>query len=195
MLFIIVWIPLLILGDYNCGMDQILFPSRMGQTRLMRAKMCIGCLISITITIVMTAIQWAFFTMRWDFGQLDIPIQSLSGFETSHVQCSIAQCIFIGGILRVFAVIALVFLLCILSAWIRKEAITITIAASIIICSAIGFSKYANLSALSIYATLSGAAAFKHLDANGEIILLVSLFLKVLLYGVTAKKLLARKRQ
>lgn len=133
MLFIIVWTPLLILGDYNCGMDQILFPSSMGQTRLMCAKICIGCLVGIIITLAMTAIQWGLFTLRWDFGELDIPIQSLSGFEASHVQWSIALCLFIGSVLRLFAVIALVFLLCILSAWIRKEAITITIATSIII--------------------------------------------------------------
>lgn len=193
MLFILIGIPLLILDDYNCGMTQILFPSRMGQIRIMCAKICVGSFICIIVTTILTTMQWILFSLRWDFGQLDIPIQSLTGFETSGVKGTIGQYLLLGGVLRVFAVIPLSFLICFISAYIRKETVVITSSVSIITCSAAISSKYTNLSSILIYTPLSGISALQQLNTRDYAFLLVGLCIKTILYGFLAGKVLFRK--
>ena len=181
-------LPLLMLGDANCGMEQILFPTITGQKRITLAKLLTACSVSAALMLLCTLLQWGIFSVRWDFGTLAVPVQSLTGFGSCTIKSSISGCMILFGIIRILAAPAAALLLCLLSVLIRKEPAAITAWAVLIGCSAILASKISVFPVFSLYSALSGLSAAKTLSGVDAGFLIFFLILKtgLLLCGTCA---------
>lgn len=71
------FIPMLMLGDKNCGMEQILFPTSTGRKNIVSSKLIVAITVSLFITTVCIVIQGIVMGIRWNFGLLNVPIQSI----------------------------------------------------------------------------------------------------------------------
>ena len=57
-------VPMLMLGDRKCGMEQILYPTATGKAVLIRAKLLAAVTISTMLTTVCAVLQWAIISLR-----------------------------------------------------------------------------------------------------------------------------------
>lgn len=187
-------IPLFMLGDAICGMEQILFPTATGRKTIVVAKLLAAVTIGIGVTVVCSVVQWAIISAQWDLGRLDVPIQSISGFEQCTVDISAKSCILLFGAIRILAAPAASLMLCALSVIIRKEPAIIATAAILIGASAFAAGKYPLLSAYCLFSALGGietAASYSLMDI---LLLVVVLLLKIFLFGVIVQMFVNKKR-
>ena len=187
-------IPMLMLGDTNCGMEQILFTTATGRKTIVRAKLLAAVSIGFGVTAICSVLQWTIMSARWDFGKLDIPIQSISGFESCTVNISVKECILLFGVIRILSAPAVALMLCALSSLIRKEPAIIASAAILIGSSAFTAERFMSLSPYCLFSAFSGIGAAVSYSV-ADILLLVSiLLLKILLLAIIAQMLANKKR-
>ena len=191
MLFLV---PMLMLGDTNCGMEQILFPSATGRNTIICSKLLVAASIGIAVTTVCSVLQWMVFGLRWDFGALNIPIQSITGFEECKVRISVRAGIILFGMIRVLASPALAMLLCALSSFIRKEPAIIVAGAMIIGISRFLVNKFTSLSVFFLFSSISGIGAIKSYSAPDIVFLLLFLAIKTALLGCIAQVVATSRR-
>lgn len=191
MLFLV---PMLMLGDANCGMEQILFPSATGKHTIVCSKLLVAATLGIAVTAVCSVLQWGIFGLRWDFGALNVPIQSITGFEECTVHISVRSCIFLFGVIRILSAPAVAMLLCVLSSLIRKEPAIIATGAIVIGISAFLANKFTSLSVFFLFSTISGIGAVKLYTAPDILFLLLFLAIKTALFGCLAQSAATKKR-
>lgn len=170
--------PMLMLGDASCGMEQILFPTVIGKRVIMRAKLLAAYTISAGLTAICTLLQWSIMSMRWNLGELNIPIQSITGFEDCMVQASVITCILIFAAIRILAASMLSLLICLLSILIRKETAVVSITAILIAISAFLSDQNRYLSICSMFNGMHGINAMKGYVTVDILCLVVVLLLK-----------------
>lgn len=190
MLFLV---PMLMLGDAECGMEQILFPSATGRNTIICAKLLVAATVGIAVTTVCSVLQWLIMGLRWDFGALNVPIQSITGFAECTVRISVRSCILLFGVIRMLSAPAAAMLLCVLSAFIRKEPAIIAAAAILIGISAFLAEKFTSLSIFFLFSALSGIGAAKLYTAADIVFLVFFLAVKTGLLGCAAQSAAARK--
>lgn len=66
-------IPMLMLGDKNCGMEQILFPTSTGRKAIVCSKLLVGATIGLSMTAVCSALQFIIMALRWDWRKNIMP--------------------------------------------------------------------------------------------------------------------------
>lgn len=194
LLCIALLVPLLMLGDKNCGMEQILFPTVTGQARIVRAKLLAACVTGVAVTAVCTLLQWILFSLRWNLGKLDVPVQSITGYAQCSLHSSIGGSLLLSGIVQVLAVPAAVLILCIFSALIRKEVPVVAASVITVAISALLTEKIPGLRVFSIASPLSCMQALAQMSGADLIFMLFFLCLKTTLFAMAAFWLANRKR-
>lgn len=120
------------LGDYQRGMEQLLVPSKMGKKRIRNGKIAVICFISGVLEGLFYVIQAVLIRMRWNLGDLQVPLQSCSGFELCTVEISIKEALVVGGIVRTLATIAVALLLAFLARVMKHGVLAIAVVILII---------------------------------------------------------------
>ena len=184
-------VPMLMLGDQKCGMKQILYPTVTGKVILARAKLMTAVTISTLLTAVCAVLQWAIISLHWDLGALDVPVQSITGFEDCMLHSSVLRWILICGMLRILSAPALALLLCILSTLIQKEPAIIAGAAILFWSSALLADQFPTVSFCFLSQTLSGIAAEQNATVTELNAMAAALIVKTGMLGI----LLTAKRQ
>ena len=186
-------IPMLMLGDAQCGMEQILFPSAIGRNTIIASKLLAAVTISISLTAVCSLLQWIIMGIHWNFGLMNIPIQSISGFESCKMRMSVRSAILLLGVMRVLAAPALSLMICILSVLIRKEPAIITVTAILIGVCMVFVSKFPDFSVFFLTSSISGIGAIKLYSTPDIFFQTVFLLIKTGLYGCIAYTIATKK--
>ena len=182
-------VPMLVLGDRKNGMEQILFPSATGKAILVRAKLLTAVTISTLLTAVCAALQWTITSLRWNFGALTVPIQSITGFEQCMLHGSVLQWIFFCEVLRMLSAPALALLLCFLCMLIHKEPAIIASGAILFWCGTLIAGKCPAASVGFLSQSCEGISAIQMYSAKEIIWMIVILILKTGLLGWINMKL------
>lgn len=190
----LILIPMLMLGDGNCGMEQILFPTSTGRKTIVSSKLLVGVTIGLCMIAVCSVIQVFIMGTRWEFGLLNVPIQSISGFEECKIQSSVLTCIIACGVIRVFSAAPFAMMICILSSLLKKEPAVISAAVILIAISAFLAERFPPVSMFFLFSAMSGISSIKAYSAAQVLLLGLTLLLKTAVLAVTARFLAGRKQ-
>lgn len=150
--------PMLMLRDSSCGMAQILDASYIGMRKILQSKLLTAAFISIGVTLLCTLLQFTMFALRWDFGTLTVPLQSITGYETCGLHCSVMGGLLIAEVIRLLTMWAVAWEICLLAKLLRREIATIAVFAILIGVGTL-------CTSFSLYGSLSGIENLKHLGA------------------------------
>ncbi|MBP0971076.1 MAG: hypothetical protein J5753_03450 [Oscillospiraceae bacterium] len=184
MLFLI---PMLMLGDAECGMEQILFPTRTGKSTVIRAKLLAAVTVGTGLTVVCSVMQWVLLRIRWNMGMLNVPVQSITGFELCGIHGSVRACMILFWILRILAAPASALLLCMLVSVIRKAPASIAVAVILIAVSASAAEKLPSVSPFFLVSACSGIGAMKLYALPDLVFLIFFLLLKTAIFRYAAE--------
>lgn len=190
MLFII---PMLMLGDRNCGMEQILFPTSTGRKNIVSSKLLVAMTVSLCITTVCIVIQSFVIGIRWDFGLLNVLIQSISGFEKCQINGTVLKCMIACSVIQIFSAISLSMIICILSSLLKKEPAIISATVILILISAFLTEKFSPVSMFFIFSAILGISSIKTFSYNQVFVLCFVLLIKTVILTISAKYLENRK--
>ena len=191
MLFII---PMLMLGDRNCGMEQILFPTSTGRKNIVSLKLLVAMTVSLCITTVCIVIQSFVIGIRWDFGLLNVPIQSILGFEKCQINGTVLKCMIVCSVIQIFSAVSLSMIICILSSLLKKEPAIISATVILILISAFFAEKFSSASMIFIFSAMSGISSIKTYSIIQLLLSGLILLLKTAIFAIVAK-LLANSKQ
>lgn len=171
-------LPMLMLGDAQCGMEQILCPAQIGRRRLMAAKLAVAVLLSVSLTAVCAVLQYWVMAVRWNFGALDVPIQSITGFATCRLNLSVRSGMLMCALLRLPAAAAFAMLVGALSLLLRKTPAVISAAVLLVGIGAFLSEAFPELAACFLFAPLSGLNALRAASASDLLCMCGALLLK-----------------
>ena len=186
--------PMLMLGDAQCGMEQILFPAAIGRKTVITAKLRNAVILAAAMTAVCSGIQFGIMAVRLDFGALNVPVQSITGFEQCALDLSVRSCLLICWLLRIPAAAVFVLLVCLLSVLLRKDPAVISSAAILVGLSAFLAAKLPGASSAFLFSALSGMNAVKSYAASDLLLSAGLLLVKAALLWFAALKLAGRKQ-
>ncbi len=186
-------IPMLMLGDKNCGMEQILFPTSMGRKTIVSSKLLVGMTLSLFITAVFSIIQIFIMGIRWDYGLINVPIQSISGFEKCQIEGTVLSCMITCIAIQIFSTASLAMIICILSSLLKKEPAIFSATVIIIIMSAFLSEKFPSVSVLFIFSAMLGISSIKTFSVIQILLLCFVLLIKTYILAISAKYLANRK--
>lgn len=190
----LILIPMLMLGDGNCGMEQILFPTSTGRKTIVSSKLLVGVTVGLCMTTVCSVIQFFIMGSRWEFGLLNVPIQSISGFEECKIQGSVLTCMIVCGVIRVFSAVPFAMMICILSSLLKKEPAVISAAVILIAISAFLAEKFPPVSMFFLFSAMSGISSIKTYSVAQLLLSGLILPLKTTAFAIAAKFLAGRKQ-
>lgn len=136
-----------VFGDIRCGMDKLLYSSKMGRNRILKSKLWAIGIISLIIPTLFSLVQIIIISGRWEFGSLDAPIQSFTGFDNCKLQITARQGLVLGIVFKsVFSMVAAL-LLVLISSITKNEIISIS---TLTIVLAIGNANYSDRKMLPV---------------------------------------------
>lgn len=194
MIGMLFFIPMLMLGDKNCGMEQILFPTSTGRKSIVSSKLLVGVTAGLCMTAVCTATQALIMGLRWDFGLLNVPIQSISGFEECNIKGSVLTCMIVCSVIQVLSAAAFTMMISILSSLFKKEPAVISAAVILILISAFLADKFSSVSMLFMFSAMSGIGSIKAYSAVQLLLLVLILILKTAALAIAANFSAGRKK-
>lgn len=183
------FIPMLMLGDKNCGMEQILFPTSTGRKNIVSSKLFVAITVSLFITTVCIVIQEIVMGIRWDFGLLNVPIQSISGFEECRIKGTVLNCMIACSVIQIFSSVSLSMIICIMSSLLKKEPAIISATVILILISAFLAEKFSTVSMLFIFSAMLGINSIKTFSDNQVLMLCFVLLIKTVILTISAKYL------
>lgn len=187
-------IPMLMLGDKNGGMEQIIFPTSTGRKTIVLSKLLAGITLGLCITAVCSVIQILIMRIRWNFGSLSVPVQSLSGFGECRISLSILECMIICTAVQVISSAAFVLIISILSSLLKKEPAVISAAVIIVLISAFLAEKFSSVSMLFLFTQMSGISGIKTFSNEQLFLSCLILLLKTVILAVASRFIAGRKR-
>lgn len=187
------FIPMLMLGDKNCGMEQILFPTSTGRKNIVSSKLLVGVILSLCITTVCIVIQIFIMGMRWNFGLLNVPIQSISGFEKCKIEGTVLNCMIACSVIQIFSATSLSMIICIISSLLKKEPAIFSATVILILISAFLAEKFSSVSMFFIFSAILGISSIKTFSDNQVLVLCFVLLIKTVILTISAKYLANRK--
>lgn len=187
------FIPMLMLGDKNCGMEQILFPTSTGRKNIVSSKLLVGVTVGFCMTAVCIVIQAFIMGMRWEFGLLNVPIQSISGFEECKIKGSVITCIIVCNVIQILSTAAFAMMISILSSLLKKEPAVISAAVILILISSFLAEKFSSVSMLFMFSAMSGIGSIKTYSAFQLLLLVLILLLKTAVLAISAIYSASRK--
>ena len=186
-------IPILMLGDKNCGMEQILFPTSTGRKTIVCAKLLVGSTVSLFMTAVCSVLQFIIMAIRWDFGELNVPIQSVSGFGECKINGGVLICMVICIAIQILSAASFVMLISILSSVLKKEPAVISAAVIIILIGNFIAEKYPSISMFFLSSAMSGICSIKTYSIMHLLILCSFLLFKTIVLSIVARYIACRK--
>lgn len=186
-------IPMLMLGDKNCGMEQILFPTSTGRKAIVCSKLLVGATSGLSMTAVCSALQFIIMALRWDWGSLRVPVQSISGFGECKINGSVLTCMIVCIVIQVLSAAPFVMMISILSSILKKEPAVISAAVIIIIIGNFIAEKYPSISMFFLSSTMSGIGCIKTYSVMQLMILFLFLILKTVVLSTAANYIACRK--
>jgi len=187
-------IPMLMLGDKNCGMEQILFPTSMGRKTIVSSKLLVGISLSLCIAAVFSIIQIIIMGIRWDFGLMNVPIQSISGFEKCQIEGTVLNYMIACNVIQIFSAASFSMIICILSSLLKKEPAIFSATIIIIIMSAFLSEKFSSVSMLFLFTPMSGISGIKTFSNEQLFLSCLILLLKTVILAVVSRFIADRKR-
>lgn len=188
------FIPMLMLGDKNCGMEQILFPTSTGRKNIVFSKLLVAITIGLFITTVCIVIQGIVMGIRWDFGLLNVPIQSISGFEECRINGSMSTCMIVCSVIQILSTASFAMMISILSSLLKKEPAIISAAVILILISAFLAEKFPSVSMFFLFSAISGIGSIKTYSVAQLLLSGLILLLKTAILAILAKFLANRKQ-
>ncbi len=185
-------LPMLMLGDAQCGMEQILCPAAIGRKQLISAKLLNAVLLSVFLTAVCSGLQFAVFAYRWDFGALDVPIQSLTGFEQCALDLTVRSGMLLCAVLRMLAAAAFAMVVCALSVLLRRTPAVISAAVLLVGIGAFLSGAYPAFAAWFLYSPLSSMNALRFASASDLLCMCGALLLKTAALRFLAQRIRGR---
>ena len=138
----------IVLGDYRCGMEQLLTPSKMGKRRIGRGKLWAVAVLAGLLAVLFYVLQNCILFCRWDMGRIQAPIQSCTGFETCALELSVMEGVILAGIMQVCATVVYALLLSLISKTVKNEIVAIIASVMLLVVdglflreSAVGFAS------------------------------------------------------
>ena len=145
----------IILGDYRCGMEQLLTPSKMGKRRIEKGKLWAVTLLSGLLAVLFYTLQSSLLFLRWDMGKIQAPIQSCTGFETCTLEISVIEGVFLAGTMQTCATIVFALVLALIARTVKNEVVAIVVAVMILAADAL-FLKESLVWVMSLVRWLEG---------------------------------------
>ncbi|MBR3420455.1 MAG: hypothetical protein IKG98_00095 [Ruminococcus sp.] len=186
-------IPMLMLGDKNCGMEQILFPTSTGRKAIVCSKLLVGATIGLSMTAVCSALQFIIMALRWDWGSLRVPIQSISGFGECKINGSVLTCMIVCIVIQVLSAAPYVMMISVLSSILKKEPAVISATVIITLISTFVAEKLPSVSMLFLSSAMSGMSSIKAYSVSQLLILCVFLLLKTAIFSIIANCVICKK--
>lgn len=144
----------IVLGDYRCGMEQLLTPSKMGKRRIEEGKLWAVMLLSGLLAVLFYALQSSILFLRWDMGKIQAPIQSCTGFETCALELSVIEGVFLAGAMQICATIVMALVLALITRTVKNEVVAIVVAVMILAADALFLREFGG--GLSVVRWLEG---------------------------------------
>lgn len=188
------FIPMLMLGDKNSGMEQIIFPTSTGRKTVVSSKLIAGITLGLCITAVCSVIQILIMGIRWNFGSLSVPVQSLSGFGECRISLSILECMIICTAVQIISSVAFVLIISIFSSLLKKEPAVISAALILVLMSAFLAEKFSSVSMLFLFTQMSGISGIKTFSNEQLFLSCLILLLKTVILAVASRFIAGRKR-
>ena len=145
----------IVLGDYRCGMEQLLIPSKIGKRRIGEGKLWAVMLLSGLLAVLFYALQTCLLFFRWDMGKIQVPIQSCTGFETCALELSVIEGVFLAGAMQICATIVIALVLALITRAVKNEVVAIVIAVMLLVTDAL-FLRERSVGVLSVVRWLEG---------------------------------------
>lgn len=117
---------IIMFGDLRCGIDKLLYSSKIGKRNVIKGKLMTICGLSFLTAMLFSAVRFLIIYSRWDFGDLNIPIQSIEGFENCETEISVVQGLALGYAFQVLFSTATAFLLALFSAIMKNEVMSVS---------------------------------------------------------------------
>lgn len=187
-------IPIIMLGDKNCGMEQILYPTSMGRKTIVSSKLFVDVTLSLCITAVFSIIQIIIMGIRWDFGLMNVPIQSISGFVQCQIKGTVLSCMIACNVIQIFSAASLSMIICILSSLLKKEPAIFSATVIVIITSAFLTEKFSSVSMLFIFSAMLGINSIRTFSVTQVLTLCFVMFMKTFILTIIAWHLASRKK-
>lgn len=187
------FIPMLMLGDRNCGMEQILFPTSTGRKTIIFSKLLVGVTVGLGMVAVCSVIQVFIMGMRWNFGSLNVPIQSISGFGECKINGSVLTCMIVCIVIQILSAASFVMMISVLSSILKKEPAVISAAVIITLISAFLAEKFSPLSIFFMFSAMLGISSIKTYSIMQLLILSLFLLLKTVVLSIVASYVACRK--
>lgn len=145
----------IVLGDYRCGMEQLLVPSKLGKRRIGRGKLLAAVVLSGGLALLCSVLQNSILFCRWDMGNVHAPIQSYAGFESCSLNISVLEGVVLTGILQVVFSMVFALLVALFAKMVKNEVIAIV--AAIVVLAVDGLLiKESGIGILSVTRWLEG---------------------------------------
>lgn len=186
-------IPILMLGDKKCGMEQILFPTSTGRKTIVCSKLLVGSTIGLGVTAFCSALQFIIMAIRWDFGRLNVPIQSVSGFVECKINYSVLTCMIVCISIQILSAASFVMLISILSSVLKKEPAVISAAVIITLIGNFASEKLPSVSMFFMSSAMSGICSIKTYSIMHLLILCSFLLFKTIVLSIAAMYIACRK--
>lgn len=190
LLCIAVLTVLILLGDKSCGMEQILFPTKAGKRSIQAAKLLTAAALSAVITALCLALQWGIFALRWQLGEWDIPVQSLTGFSGCVLQISVGQAILLSAVMQIFAAVSAAMLTALCAKLLKKEIPAIAAAAMLIGIGAVISGQIPQTAPFLLWRPLSGMSALSGAGASEVCVSFLCMILRLCGGGALILKVL-----
>lgn len=145
----------IVLGDYRCGMEQLLTPSKMGKRRIGRGKLWAVAVLAGLLAVIFYVLQNCILFCRWDMGRIQAPIQSCTGFETCALELSVIEGVFLAGATQICATIVFALVLALIARTVKNEVVAIVVAIMILAADAL-FLRESSVGGLSVVRWLEG---------------------------------------
>lgn len=181
----------IVFGDIRCGMNQLLYSSKIGKSKVIKGKILTVIILSLIIATVFSLAQIMIISVGWELGNLQAPIQSFAGFENCGIEISMLEGICIGILLKVISAVAAALLLILLSALLKNEVLSISVMTIIIGGGALGESGGV-FAVFDLSAYLSGVQVVAQVSATRAIVMLPVLFIALVLFTIGGYKLQKR---
>lgn len=121
-------------GDFRCGMEQLLIPSKMGRKRILRGKAAAVVVLSGITAAVFYFLQLAYFQKKWRLGDLSAPMQSFSGFEDCTLPFRMQDALLLAGGLKILATMVFALFLAFFTLFFRNEILAVAVTAALTGC-------------------------------------------------------------
>ena len=145
----------IVLGDYRCGMEQLLTPSKMGKRRIGTGKLWAVTLLSGLLAVLFYTLQSCILFLRWDMGRIQAPIQGCTGFETCTLEISVIEGVFFAGAMQTCATIVFALVLTLIARTVKNEVVAIVIGVMFLMADIL-FIKESPVGVLSVARWLEG---------------------------------------